>query len=586
MLLAGSAMAQQYTISTFAGGAPPATPVAAANTSIGQPRRIATDGSGNVYFSAANSVFRMDTNGVLTLVAGNSRAGFSGDGGPAVNAQLNGPQGVAVDGSGNIYIADSLNHAIRMVSSAGLISTIAGSPTFAGFAGDGGPAVQSQLHLPGGVAVDASGNLYIADTVNDVVREVSTAGTISSFAGVNVPGFSGDTGPAIFARLDHPSDVAVDSKGNVFIADTGNSCVREVTTDGNITTVAGNPAGGTLGDGVAATSAILAQAHGIAVDSTGNLYVSEYGSDRVRKVVNGIINTIAGTGSYGFAGDGAAGASALISGPWGVAVDRNGTVYFADQFNYRVRKIVSGGTISTAAGNGLFSYSGDGGPAVAAQFNTPLGVALDRSGNLYVADSVNNSVRKIGSDGNVATFVGSGLNRPQSVALDSSGNVYIADAGNHQVRKATAAGVVTTIAGTGTPGFSGDSSAASSAQLNAPRGVAVDASGNVYVADFNNNRVRRIAAADGTISTVAGNGFAGFSGDGGAAIAAQLNGPVAVAVDSVGALYIADSNNYVVRKVSQGNIGTIAGSGTSVSVGSSRVDLQACKLEYSIVSPK
>ncbi len=581
LLLAGGtlAVAQQYTISTVAGGAPPATPAAAASVSIGQPRRVATDSAGNVYFSASNSVFKVSAGGTLTLVAGNSRAGFSGDGGPAVHAQLNTPQGIAVDSAGDVYIADSVNNRIRIVTPDGLINTFAGtgyiSPGGPRTFNDGGPAIQALLHLPEGVALDTNGNVYIADTGDNCIRIVTTDGMINTIAGDSYPSFAGDTAPAVDAELHTPSDVAVDSSGNVYIADTANAAIRKVTTDGLINTVAGDKAVGSTGDGGAATSASLLAPISVVVDSSGNIFILENGDAKIRKVdKSGNINTIAGTGAPGFSGDGGDPLKATMNYPTGLAIDGSGNLYIADALNLRIRKI-SSGSINTIAGNGVMSYSGNGGPALNAQMNAPEAAAMDSAGNLYVADTGNNVVRKI-SKGIITNFAGNGtagsggdggtatsaqLRSPQAVAVDGAGNVYIADSGNSRVRKVSLDGTISTVAGNGTPGYSGDSGAAASAQLYTPTAVAVDASGNLYIADFNNNRIRKVSST-GTISTVAGNGNSGYSGDGSPATSAQINLAQGVAVDGYGNLYIGDTGNNVVRQVNaSGIINTVAGNG-------------------------
>src|SRR4051812_11471915 len=286
-----AAIAQQYSISTIAGGAPPATPAAPTSTSIGVPRRVTTDAGGNVYFSASNSVFRLATNGTLTLVAGNSRAGFSGDGGPAVNAQLNAPQGLAVDAAGNLYIADSQNNRIRLVTRDGVIQTFAGTgqPSFGGGPGsfnDGGPATNAYMHLPMGVAVDKAGNVYIADTGDNIIRKVTTDGIINTIAGDSYPGFfDKEGGTAINSEFHKPSDVALDSAGNIYVADTTNQVVRKITPDfGGISTYAGTGAASFTGDSGAATAATMIAPMALAFDGSGNLYILTNGDGRVRKV--------------------------------------------------------------------------------------------------------------------------------------------------------------------------------------------------------------------------------------------------------------------------------------------------------------
>jgi uncharacterized protein (TIGR03437 family) len=586
-LLAGAsiALAQQYSISTVAGGAPPATPAAASSISMGQPARVALDAKGNVYFSSSNCVFKIDSTGTVTLIAGTSRAGFSGDGGPAVNAQLNAPQGLAFDPNGNLYIADSRNNRIRQVIG-GIITTFAGNGTISpgggpSAYGDGGPATSAQLHLPMGVAVDNNFNVYIADTGDNTIREVTTDGNIATIAGDSFPSYQGDGGLAINAELHSPEDVAVDSSGNVYIADTANAYIREVTiSTGDINYIAGDGSIGFSGDGGYATSAGLIAPFALTVDSSGNVYFAENGDNRIREINAKTldISTVAGNGTPGYSGDGSTASSGQLNSPTGVAVDSAGNLYIADSLNCRIRKVASGGNISTYAGNGTLSYSGDGGAASQAQLNTPQGVAADAAGNFYIADTLNNVVRKVSPNGTISNYAGKGsagnsgdgsaatsaqLNGPQGLAVDASGNLFIADTLNAKVRKVSTSGVITTVAGNGTAGYGGDGSAAASAQLNLPIGVAVDSSGNLYIADFGNSRVRKVSAS-GAITTVAGSGSFGYSGDGGPAAKAQLNGPQGVAVDTAGNLYIADTENNLIREVTPGGlIATVAGSGVA-----------------------
>ena len=554
-ILCSSVWGQTYTISTFAGGGIPANISGTSATwSVDVPRSIAADRAGNLYFVDQNSVLRLDaTTGVLTLVAGNGEPGFSGDNGPATSAQLANPAGLAVDSAGNLYIADGYNYRIREVSN-GVITALAGNGT-PGFSGDNGPATSAQLGFPSGIAVDSAGNLYIADTYNHRVRKVSN-GVITNVAGGG-PSL-GDNGPAASAQVLYPYGVAVDSAGNLYIADSGHNRVRKVS-NGVITTVAGNGVCCFSGDNGPAASAQLYAPGGVAMDSAGSLYIADTVNNRIRKVSNGLITTVAGNGTQGFSGDNGPGTSAQLNRPGGVAVDSAGNLYIADTWNNRIRK-VSGGVITTVAGNGTQGFSGDNGPATIAQLANPAGVAVDSAGNLYITDTWTYRVRKV-SNGVITTAAGNGtpgssgdngpatnaqLGDPEGIAVDSAGNLYVADGVSCRIRKVSN-GVITTVAGNGTQGFSGDNGPATGARLWGPAGVAVDSAGNLYIADTGNNSIRKVS--NGVIATVAGIGTltSGFSGDNGPATSAQLGVPEGVAVDGAGNVYIADSYNNRIR---------------------------------------
>jgi uncharacterized protein (TIGR03437 family) len=579
------ASGQTGTITTVAGGTPftfPTNVTVALNAPLGNVTGVAVDSKGNIYVADIGNqrVFQVSPAGGIQVVAGNGTAGFSGDGGLATSAELYSPEGVAVDASGNLFIADHDNNRIRKVSASGIISTVAGNDGF-GFSGDGGPAISASFAYPSGVAVDASGSLFIADTFNCRIRKVSTSGIISTVAGNGNGGFSGDGGLATSAELYNPGGIAVDASGNLFIADTDNRRIRKVSTSGIISTVAGNGNSGSSGDGGQATSAALAGPAGIAVDASGNLFIADY--NRVRKVsTSGIIATVAGNGNFDFSGDGGPATGAVLNQPEGVATDASGNLFIADTQNERIRKVSSGGIITTVAGSASYGFSGDGGPATAASLYEPEGIAVDASGNFFIADYANNRVRKVSTSGVITTVAGNGangfsgdggpatsasLNSPSGVAVDASGNLFIADLYNNRIRKVSTSGIITTAAGNGTAGYSGDGGPATSAELDDPQGIAIDASGNLFIADHYNDRIRKVSTS-GIISTVAGNGNYGFSGDGGPATSAELQGPGSVAVSASGNVFFGDLYDYRVRRVSpNGAITTVAGNGNYGSSG-------------------
>ena len=573
-----------YTIDTFAGLPVVGDGRPAVQAQLDSPTDVAVDGSGNLYIAdrGHHRIRKIDSTGKISTVAGTGEDSFGGDGSPAVHGQLSSPFGVAVDGSGNLYIADRDNHRIRKVDSAGTITTVAGTGEH-GFSGDGGAAVEAQLASPTGVTVDGSGNLYIADRDNHRIRKIDSTGTITTVTGTGEDSFGGDEGPAVRGHLSSPFGVGVDGSGNLYIADWGNHRIRKIDSTGTITTVAGTGeyarVGESHGDGGPAVEAQLNSPTGVAVDGAGNVYIVDAGLDIIRKVDStGTITRIAGRGRRrwvppGFGGDGGPAVQAQLNSPTGVAVDGSGNLYIADRGNHRIRRVDSNGLITTTAGTGEYAFSGDGGPASQAQLSDPFAVAVDGAGNVYIADASNGRVRKVDSTGTITTIAGTGeygfggdggpaveaqFRIPIGVLVDGSGNLYIADRDNQRIRKVDSTGTITTIAGTGEYGFDGDDGPAVQAQLASPAGMAVDGSGNLYIADSNNHAIRKIDSA-GTITTVAGTGEHGFSGDGGPAVEAQLFLPVGVAVDGSGNLYIADHANRRIRKVdSTGTITTVS----------------------------
>jgi sugar lactone lactonase YvrE len=364
--------------------------------------------------TSASGVTGSDT---ITTIAGVGTAGSSGDGGQATSAQLNRPRGVAVDAQGNVYVADEGGHQVRKVSG-GNITTVAGTGVV-GYSGDGGQATSAQLNGPVGIALDAQGNLYISDRDNHRIRKVS-GGIITTVAGTGVQGYSGDGGQATSAQINSVYGIALDAQGNLYLADYGGNRVRKVSSSGTISTVAGTGVAGFSGDGGQATSAQVSGPIGVAVDPQGNLYIADLNNNRVRKVSSdGIINTVAGTGTTGFSGDGGQATSAQISAG-DVTLDAAGNLYIADFSNSRIRQ-VTGGIITTIAGT-TKGFSGDGGPASSAQLSTPAGLTVDGQGSLYVTDVLTHRLRKIENKLPTASFTltpASGT-APLTVSVDGS----------------------------------------------------------------------------------------------------------------------------------------------------------------------
>lgn len=331
----------------------------------------------------------------INAFAGNHTSGYSGDGSSALSAQCFAPAGIACDNSGNVYFCEIGNSVVRKVSASGIISTVAGTGV-QGFSGNGGPATAAKINQPTGVAVDDTGNIYFTDDGNNMIRKINTAGIISTIAGTGTAGYFGDLGLAVNAQLNGPSGVAIDRKGNVYIADVYNHAVRKIDTGGRITTIAGDGSPGYSGNGYSALIASLNFPKGIAVDSTGNIYVVDQGNSCVRRInTGGYIYAYAGTDTMGYAGDGSYGYKAKLSAPTEVAPDRSGNVYIADFNNHVVRKMTASGFISTYAGSGTSGYSGDGGNARMANMAGPYGVAVSNTGRLYITDEINNVIRVI-----------------------------------------------------------------------------------------------------------------------------------------------------------------------------------------------
>ena len=549
--------------------------------------------------------------GVVSTIAGTGQRGFSGDGGPGVDALMNQPAALAIDRQNRLLVADSANNAIRRIDlAAGTISTVAGIGV-PDFGGDGPPATEANLNAPRGIAIDASGNLFIADASNHRIRRVdAVTGVITTIAGTGEEGFSGDGGGAAAADLNWPGGIATDRDGNVFFADRRNHRIRRVDAEtGFISTVVGSGTDGFAGDSGSPTGASLRRPAGVTVSGNGGfILIADTLNNRVRRVGarDGLIRTLAGNGEARIIGDDAAATAAGLYAPLDLTFDLSGNLVVSDTFNHRVRSIDAGSrTITTIAGGGAEGlrfgrgsggYAGDGAPPLAASLDNPSGILIDAAGNLTIVDSRNNRLRTVAAaTGNIQTIAGTGqagdsgdggqaadaeVSAPRHIASDIAGNLYFADTENNRVRRIDSeTGVITTVAGTGTRGFRGDGGLALEAELDRPRGIAFDTNDNLFIADLFNHRVRRVDAGTGRITTVAGSGTfgfgeGGFSGDEGLATEARLNLPIDVTVDTAGNLWIADYFNNRVRLVTgeTGVIRTVAGSGTFGARGTSSGD--------------
>jgi uncharacterized protein (TIGR03437 family) len=602
----------------------------------------------------------------IETVAGSS---WNGDGGEATLAILTQAEGIASDAAGNLYVADAANHRIRKVTRGGVITTFAGTGT-PGFSGDGGSASSAQLNSPYGLAMDGVGNLYVADLGNARVRVIGTDGNITTIAGGGalMPGGSSEGSAATMIALGAPRNVALDGHGALYISDFGGHRVYRVDLSGPfngaggnnaLTTVAGTGAPGVAGDNGAAIRALLAYPAGLALDRFGALYIADSQNHLIRKVAGGIISSYAravtptgmvidgfgtlyvadpGAGqilafpmnappaAYGsgaldltFGADGYlyasqistvvrvsfAGASLIVAGggslasgdrgpatsallnhPSGVAADALGNIYIADRDNHRVRKVAADGTITTVVGTGIVGNIGDGGIATQAQLNSPSSVALDTNGNLYIADTGNHRVRKINSAGNILAVSFPALDTPVYALADGAGNIYVADAGLGAILKRTPVGAVTQLTThLGSPGgfaldsngnlfftdtkskrvgkldTSGNFTTIAEGAWISPTGIVVGNNGDLFVSDSALERILRVdvnASAGGSVNIVAGTGSAGFAGDGSDAAGAQLNNPSALAIDPLGTIYVADTDNNRVRKLTPQQSGIIA----------------------------
>ncbi|MBZ5606629.1 MAG: hypothetical protein LAP38_00085 [Acidobacteriia bacterium] len=546
----------------FSGDNGPATKATLTN-----PTSVAVDQAGNIFILDSNNLrLRKIANGIITTIAGNGQSGFSPDGAPALNSMISGGGGVAVDGAGNLYIADLGNCRVRTIDSGGVLRTVAGSTC--GFSGDGGPATKAALSQTAAVAFDSHNNMYIADRGNQRIRRVDANGIITTFAGNGSNDFAGDGSAPLAAAFSNPSGVAVDGDDNVYVADRDNQRVRKIAAGGGaVSTILG--IGSILGDGGPASAGFFNNPLDVAVDSNGVVYLADADSQRIRMVTpGGVVSTAVGTGRQGFSPDGTLAAAALVSNPSSLTIDPQGNLVFGDAGNGRIRRVGSDGKLVTISGGGQCCTLANGVPAAGAYLSQPGFLRYDSTGNLYFSNGFN-VVQKITPTGLIVTLAGSGdtqfsgdggpatkagIGRIVALAVDNSRNLYLADYLHSRIRKVDQNGVITTIAGNGTIAFSEDGKPAlqTTLALNAAAdGVAIDKAGTVFFSDT--NRIRRIAA-DGTISTYAGSGNFGFSGDGGLASAASLETPCGLVFDSQGNLLITDQSNRRIREVLSGQV--------------------------------
>jgi DNA-binding beta-propeller fold protein YncE len=532
------------TMSTLAGtaGTSGSTDGTGTAASFNEPIGIAVDAGGNLYVADSDNytIRKITAEGVVSTIAGKAGTQGSVDG-TGTAATFSEPFGITVDSSGNLYVADSYNSIIRKITPVGVVTTLAGGTL--GSSDGTGTAVG--FDGPSGIAVDASGNLYVADSDNDTIRKITAAGVVTTLAGkANDYGYADGTGSA--ARFFWPMGIAVDASGNLYVADSHYGTIRKITSEGVVSTLAGIATTAGSADG-AGTNAYFYGPEKIAVDADGNLYVADTGNCAIRKVTaDGVVATLAGkAGTLGHA-DGT-GTAASFNEPIGIAVDASGNLYVADTDNDTIRKITPEGVVTTLAGRAGIFGSADGTGSVAS-FSYPQGITADASGNLYVADTDNATIRKITPEGVVTTLAGkagtygsadgtgaaASFYWPKDITVDASGNLYVADSGNVTIRKVTPSGVVTTLAGkAGTIGYADGTGTA--AIFAYPEGIAVDANGNVYVADSGNSTVRKITPA-GVVTTIIG--VYGNPNNSTGLLPASIYAPTGIAVDSNGNLYI------------------------------------------------
>ncbi len=587
---------------------------------------VAVDRAGNIYLShrSKNRIRKITSDGIITTIAGNGTAGYSGDGGPALEAALNFPAGLALDKENNLYIADRNNHRIRRVSSKGIITTVAGTGV-SDFSGDMGPALEAHLHFPSDVEVGPKGALYISDRSNHRIRKVDSEGVIKTVAGLGLEGYGGDFGRATEALLKFPFGITLDRQGNLYIADRGNNRVRKVNAKGIITSIAGDSMHSFGGDYGPALYSNLAYPTDVVVDEEDNIYIADRNNNRIRKIDRqGVITTFMGMGKTDFNGDNEIAPETSLYLPFALAVHPDKKLLVVDRSHFRVRSVgLKNSRVNTVAGNGKSLFKGDGGPGTGATLNTPSGIVVDSKNNILFADLQHHRIRKLAPNGIITTFAGTGregnegdggnalvasLFMPSTMAIDHEDNIYVVNRlGNGWVvRKIDAQRTITHFAGNGQQGSGGDGGLAVDASFYTISDIATDKKGNVFISDSTSRSIRKIGQdgiirkvldesmvptgeefhpnsvyvdngiyfsdaggsrigklnPDGTFQVIGGNGEFKDSGDNGLAIEAGIRSPGGLALGPDGTVYFAEEQTARIRKIDRnGNISLVAGTG-------------------------